>query len=135
MLPIINGEFRLVADPELIFGKQGTPICKFRLVANSRKQVDGEWQDDKTVWLRAVAFNRLGTHVAGTFKQGDLALVTGRLHTDEWERDDGTKGQAYEITVDTIGPSLAFVEATMNKVAPPKAESTDPWETPTEAPF
>jgi len=128
-LPTISGEYRFVADPEIVFGKSGTPMAKFRLVASSRKREGDKWVDDKVVWLRAIAFNRVAEHVVGTFKKGDLAVVIGKLQTESWEKDDGSKGEAFTVVVDSIGPSLAFVEATMNKVESSSNKAADnPWE-------
>jgi single-strand DNA-binding protein len=130
MLPVIQGEFRLVADPELVFGKTGTPIARMRIVASSRKKNEGgEWVDDKTCWLSAVAFKKVAENIADSFTKGDLVLINGKLQTEDYEDKEGNKRQSYTVVVDTCGPSLAFnpakiVQAERTAKAAP---ADDPW--------
>lgn len=144
MLPTISGEFRAVADPELRFAPSGTAVGTIRLVANSRKKTDaGEWVDDKVVWLRGVTFKQQAENLAESVSKGDLVLVTGKLQTEEWEKD-GEKKQSYTILIDSIGPSLARNAArpmdTSRTAAAPAAAAPadDPWAVPAggdEPPF
>lgn len=130
MLPTVSGEFRLVADPELVFARTGTPIARMRVVASSRKKDDeGNWVDDKTCWLSAVAFKKVAENVADSFAKGDLVLVNGRLQTEDYEDKDGNKRQSYTVVVDTIGPSLAFNPASSVKAerAAKADDKGDPW--------
>ena len=108
MLPIIAAEFRLATEPELRFAPSGTAVVKMRLVASSQKrQDDGSWSDDKTLWLGATAFGTLAEHIADTFAKGDLVIVTGRLVTEDWERD-GQKRSEVRMLVDSAGASIRF---------------------------
>lgn len=132
-LPQVSGEFTLVADPELKFAASGTAVAKVRLVANSQKKNDetGKWDNDKTVWLRGVAFKKQAENIAESFAKGDLVMVTGRLQTEEWEKDDGTKGQAYTVLIDSIGASVRWDPAKRIKAERSSAGSTasdNPWE-------
>jgi single-strand DNA-binding protein len=136
MLPNLSGEFRLAADPELVFGKTGTAIARLRLVCASRKQVDGKWEDDKTLWINATAFKSVAENIADSLQKGDLVLVTGRLEPNEWTDKEGGEHKDVAIVVNTIGPSLAF-----NAAKPVQAERTekaaaatgaDPWQAPAQ---
>jgi single-strand DNA-binding protein len=142
MLPVVTGEFRVVADPDLRFAPSGVAVGKIRAVASSRKKnEDGEWVDDKTCWVNLVCFKRLAENVAETFEKGDLVLVTGKLQPEDWEDKDGNKRTSVNIIVDTIGPSVTF-----NAARPMRGErssnsggnqssgqapapSSDPWST------
>jgi single-strand DNA-binding protein len=132
MLPITSGEFRLVADPELKFSASGMPIASLRLVASSRKKNEaGEWVDDKTCWLNAVAFKKVAENIAESLAKGDHVNVSGKLQTQNWEDKEGNKRSSYSIVVDTIGPSLAFapaksVQAERTGAAAPASDN--PWE-------
>lgn len=135
-LPSISGEFRMVADPELIFTPTGVAVCKGRLVANDRKfnEETKEWVDDKVVWLRFVAFKKLAENIAESFTKGSLVLISGRLQTEEWETKENEKRQAYTIIVDTAGPSLAWLPARIleaqRQESTPSGSSAggDPWQ-------
>jgi single-strand DNA-binding protein len=133
MLPQVTGEFRLVDDPELKFTQGGTPLANVRLVSNSRKQVDGEWVDDKVCWLRATAWKEMATNIAESLGKGDLVTVSGRMHTDEWEDQQGNKRSAMTLTIESIGPSLRWnahrkIEAEQRSQERPAAsQSQDPW--------
>lgn len=107
-LPTVASEFRLATEPELRFSQSGTAVVKMRLVASSqKKQEDGTWKDERTVWLGATAFGQLAEHIADTFDKGDLVIVTGRLVTEEWEKD-GQKRSEVRLIVDAAGPSIRF---------------------------
>lgn len=106
-LPTISHEFRIVADPELRFAPSGVAVCKIRMVASRRKQVDGEWQDTNTFWITGTAFKELAENIAENFSKGDLAVVSGQIETQEWEQD-GQKRSAPALLIEAIGKSLRF---------------------------
>ena len=136
MLPSLTGEFRVVEDPTLKFAASGIAVGSIRLVANSRKKVNDEWVDDKVLWIKGTAFKQQAENMAESLSKGDLAIVTGRLVTEEWEKD-GEKRQATALLIDHIGPSIAYKvarpETTERKAAAPAvtetaaAPASDPW--------
>jgi single-strand DNA-binding protein len=111
MLPVVNVEGRLAADPELRFSASGTPVLSMRIVASSRKKDGDQWVDDKTLWLSVTAFKKLAENVAESLGKGDLVIVQGKLQTEEWENREGEKRSEIRLIADTIGPSLAFRSA------------------------
>lgn len=135
MLPATGEEYRIATDPTLSYTPSGIATLRLTLVTNSRKQVDGEWKDDKALWVRATVWRTLAEHAAETLAKSDLVIVTGRFHTEEWEQD-GQKRSALAMNVDAIGPSLKWnayrkIEAEQ-KSAPSSApassgSSGDPW--------
>lgn len=130
MLPTISGEFRLVADPELVFAQTGTPIARMRLVAASRKKVGDKWEDDKTLWINATAFKSLAENIAGSLQKGDLVLVTGRLEPNDWTDKEGVEHKSMALIVNTVGPSLQFAEAKVTKAertASAAPADDNPW--------
>jgi single-strand DNA-binding protein len=139
MLPLVSGEFRVVADPTLRFAPSGMAVTNMRVVADKKKknEATGEWEDDKVCWLSVVAFKKLAENIAESCEKGSLVLITGRLQTETYEKD-GEKKQSYTIVADTIGPSLAWNAAKVIKTdraaAAPAAEggapAVDPWATP-----
>lgn len=116
MLPIIQGEFRAAADPELRFAPSGIAVASLRAVASKRKKDDsGEWVDDKTCWIRVTAFKQVAENIVESITKGDLFILSGKLSTDEWEDKEGNKRISVEVVADSIGPSLAFATAKVSK--------------------
>jgi single-strand DNA-binding protein len=155
MLPSINGEFRIVADPELRFTPSGKAVASARIVANSRKKTDsGEWVDDKVCWLNLSIWDKPAENFVETFEKGDLVVIlNGRLETREYETREGEKRTSLDVTATDFGPSLRFASAKITKTARSSGEgqtgtaasssggttapAEDPWATPQsdEPPF
>jgi len=136
-LPTLSGEFTVVADPELKFAAgSGNAVCRVRLVANSRKKNDsGEWVDDKTLWMSGTAFGNLAKNIAESVTKGSRVVVTGRLVTDEWEKD-GQKKTATALLIDKFGVDLMFDPAKSYKLEAGGTQSSaaDPWGAPQDEP-
>lgn len=116
-LPRVSAEMRVVADPELRFTPSGAAVCEVRLVSNKRKlnkQTD-EWEDANVCWLKGVAWRQLAENIAESVQKGDLVVVSGDLETQEWEADDGSKRQTYQIMIDSIGPALRWATAKVSR--------------------
>jgi single-strand DNA-binding protein len=108
-LPLVAMEGRLVVDPDLRFSPSGVAVSTFRMAANSRKRNEaGEWVDDQTLYLRIVCFRQLAEHVAESLVKGDTAVVSGRIHTNEWEDEQGQKRSEVELVADSVAASLQF---------------------------
>lgn len=146
MLPVVTGEFRCAADPELRFAPSGVAVGKIRAVASSRKKNEAdEWVDDKTCWVTITGFKRVAENMAESFQKGDLLLVTGKLQTEDWEDKDGNKRTSISIVADVIGPAVTFQPArtmrsegrsTSQSAAPAQAAAEqDPWSQSDEPPF
>jgi len=132
MLPVVTvADARVVNDPELRFAASGVAVGSFRVVASSRKQNEsGEWVDDKVLWLPVTCFKQLAENVAESLRKGDLVSVTGRLQTDEWEKD-GQKQSRTVLIADNVAASLRFRtirhggEGASTRSSAPDA--ADPW--------
>lgn len=109
MLPIVTIEGRVVADPELKFSASGMAVTRIRLVASKRKQnSEGEWVDDKTLWINATCFKQLAENVAESIAKGDIVVAVGSLQTDNWETAEGEKRSAIVLVANSISASLQF---------------------------
>jgi single-strand DNA-binding protein len=137
-LPNVTLEGTLTADPALSYTQSGIPMAKFTLACNQQKrQPDGTWVDDKVCFLRIVVWRKPAEHVAESLVKGDLVNLTGRLMTEEWEKD-GQKQSMIVCHAETVGASLRFRQLRHGEAAPaaqPKVERTnapsqgDPWST------
>lgn len=131
-LPQLSGEFTVVADPELKFAQgSGNAVARVRLVANSRKKNDsGEWVDDKVLWMTGSAFGKLAENIAESVTKGSRVVVTGRVVTDEWEKD-GAKQQRTALLIDKFGVDLMFDPAKSYKMSSQgggQSSGGNPWE-------
>ena len=133
-LPLIHMEGTLVADPELRFSPSGVAVGSFRMAANGRKfdKDKNEWVDDKVLWMRVVCFRQLAENAVESLRKGDLAVVIGKINTDEWEDKDGVKRSAVQLVADSVAASLQFrtiphgagrAERSSGGSTPPE----DPW--------
>lgn len=134
MLPVVAIEGRVVEDPELRFAPSGVAVGRLRLVASSRKKVNEEWVDDKTLWIDVTTFRQLAENVAESVRKGDLVVATGKLQTEEWEKD-GQKRSKIALVADNVALSAMFRaiprgEQTQRVKASDSPAESDPWSTP-----
>lgn len=114
-LPTLNGTARLIDAPELRFSAQGTAVVKVRLAFNSRKKdQSGQWVDDAVFYIRGTAFGKAAENIAETLQRGMEVVVLGRMKTESWE-SNGEKKEAPSLLIDSIGPSLRFATARVEK--------------------
>jgi single-strand DNA-binding protein len=141
-LPTLSGTGRLTGDPELRFSPSGTAVCKLNLAFNSRRRNQaGEWEDGDTFFVGAVAFKQLAENVAESLVKGNEITVLGRLKTEQWTDRDGNKRSAPSLLIDSIGPSLAYATAKVNKMQRSTTSGSrgttttdDPWATGVDEP-
>ena len=114
----------------------GQALATFR-VANTprRRSKDGEWGDGTTTWFQVKAWRRLAGHVKESLRVGDPVVITGRLESDVWVRDDGTSSTQLVVTATSVGHDLALGTSLYTKPARRDDEPSggDPWD-PTAAP-
>jgi len=127
-LPHITMTARAVRDPELRFAASGTPVVKVRCVAAARKfnKDTNEWEDGDKFWIDVTAFKRLAENVAESVVQGTLINVVGRIKTDEWEGQDGSKKSAPSIIADSVSLALDFDAARVQKTERRASAASDP---------
>ena len=110
---------RLVADPVMRETASGAPMTTFRIATNARRPVNGQpnqYQDGPTSFYRVTAFSNLGCNLGVSLSKGDPVVVTGRLEISQFDRQDGTKGTAAEITARSVGHDLSWGVSSFRKV-------------------
>lgn len=136
MLPYVSMEGRLTRDPELRFAPSGVAVGQFRIVANSRKKNEqGEWENDKTLFMAVVCFRQLAENCAESLRQGDLVVVNGRINTEEWETDQGEKRNQTRLVADQVSVALSVRTVTRDGIPTrvrggDSPSGDDPWATP-----
>ena len=112
----------LVADPDLKT-VSGHKLAKLRVASNERiKDGNGQWRDGDTTYIDIACWRRLAEG-SESLKKGQKVIVYGKLKGRSFERNDGSKGYAYEIEATDIGASIAVKPAPTN-VEP---DLDNPW--------
>lgn len=109
-LPAISGEFGVVQEPEMQFGKDGKPWLKIRGVAKSRRydKDTSAWVDGAPCYLDLIVDGKMAEHTLESINVGDSIVVEGELAMREWEAKDGGKRKDYNVRVTKIGKSMRF---------------------------
>lgn len=139
------------APKEVVGG--GVPYTSFRIATTPRRfdARAGVWVDGRTEWITVKAFRDVAFNVAASVRKGDPLLVHGRLRTEDWESESGTRttlvldasALGHDLTRGTsrfgrtvrADPSGAGEGAAGPGASPTAAgiESVDPWATPERA--
>ena len=95
-------------DPEMRYTQSGQAVTSFS-IASTRKWNGGDGtKREETTWLRCSAWGKLAEVCAEYLAKGRQVYVEGRLQVDAngnprtFERQDGTTGASFELTVETI---------------------------------
>ena len=90
---------RIVADPELRYTGNNTPVATFRIACDRDfKPREGEKQTD---FFTCVAWRSSAEFISKYFAKGRMIVVDGRLQHRQWEDTDGKKRSTVEIVVDS----------------------------------
>jgi single-strand DNA-binding protein len=102
VLPLINGEFGVVGDPEIRFSEKGTAWVKIRGVAkDSVRDANGTWGDGDPLFID-ILINAGAEHLFESIVKGNAITVSGKLKMRTWEKD-GQKNSTYQIQADSVG--------------------------------
>lgn len=135
MLPKIQIEGRLTRSPELKFIQSGAAVASFGVACNDRKKnpQTNEWEDGEPTFLDCTVWREMAEHVAESVHKGDLVLITGRLAMRKYTNKENNEVTTYQVTVETIGPSLQWNDVAVKQRArreqAPAAPADDPWAT------
>ena len=127
----ISIEGNLVADPDYGESQNGTKFAKFTVAVTDRKLEDGKWVDGDTQYHRTTVFGRTAENVRASLAKGDTVIVNGNLEFRHWtDQATGEPRAATEVVADSVGPSLRYTTAEVNRRAPkadgPDASTTGP---------
>jgi single-strand DNA-binding protein len=109
-------EGRLGSDPKLAYSESGTPLARFSVATERRRQVNGEWQSD-TTWVDCTVFGGLAENVCETLTKGTDILGTGRVETPRsYAKTDGTTGVSLPVILESVGPNLRWQTAVVTRI-------------------
>lgn len=125
---------RVIGNPELKFTPTGTAACDLRVVVNhSKKDATGNWQDIGATWINVSLYGRDAESAADEINDKDIVMVSGDLITEDWQKQDGTKGSTLKLRYATIAKRTAYKTAPI--VSQPAASQASMWDAPAESPF
>ena len=87
--------------PELNYGQNNVPFCRFSVAVNEQWKTDGE-KRERVTWFPVVAFNGISEACANYLDKGRLVAVQGRVQTREYEAKDGTKHQVMQVVAEKV---------------------------------
>src|SRR2546426_4915433 len=96
---IIVGNVGVV--PELSYGQNNVPFCRFSVAVNEQWKADGE-KREKVTWFPVIAFNGLAETCANFVDRGRVVAIQGRVQTREYEDREGTKHQVMQVVADKV---------------------------------
>jgi single-strand DNA-binding protein len=89
------------AVPELSYGQNNVPFCRFSVAVNEQWKTDGE-KRERVTWFPVVCFNGLAENCANYIDRGRLVAVQGRVQTREYEDREGTKHQVMQVVAEKV---------------------------------
>lgn len=97
MLNNVNLQGRLTKDPEMRKLSSGLSYCSFILaVERNGKKEDGKQDTD---FVPCMAWKNTADFIGKYFHKGDMAVLSGRFQSRNYEGQDGKNHVVYEICV------------------------------------
>lgn len=87
-------------NPEVRFAGSN-PVATFSIACNEKWKDKAGNVQERTEWVRCLAFGKLAETIGSYVEKGKLLYVAGRMQTKEYEKD-GVKRYSTEIILDTM---------------------------------
>ena len=93
---------RLTRDPEVRYSQGAEPmaIARYTLAVDRRGRRDANGGDQTADFISCTAFGRQGEFAEKYLKQGTKILVTGRIQTGSYTKQDGSKVYTTDVIVE-----------------------------------
>lgn len=89
-------------EPEMRFTPNGKPVTSFSVATNwVYTTPDGE-RKQETEWFNIIAWNRLAEQCNQFLAKGKLVYAEGRIHTRNWEGQDGQSHTRMEVIANRV---------------------------------
>lgn len=93
--------------PELSYGQNNVPFCRFSVAVNEQWKTDGE-KRERVTWFPVVVFNGLSEACANFLERGRLVAIQGRVQSREYDDRKGTKHEVMQV----IAEKVTFLDGT-----------------------
>lgn len=88
---------RLGADPEKRTTQSGKTVTNFRIAVSDKRG-----GNESTEWVSVVCWEQTANFVGDYMRKGQLAFVSGRMQTRQWQDKDGQTKYTTEIIANTV---------------------------------
>ena len=85
--------------PELSYGQNNVPFCRFSVAVNEQWKTDGE-KRERVTWFPVVVFNGLSEACANYLERGRLVAIQGRVQSREYDDRNGTKHEVMQVVAE-----------------------------------
>lgn len=96
---------RLTRTPSLKHTADGKPYAKFSIANNSNGK------DDDVSFFEVTVWNKVAENCHQYLEKGNLVAITGRIHQNRWEGQDGKNKSRVEI----IANCVSFLSSPKNR--------------------
>ena len=87
--------------PELGYGQNNVPFCRFSVAVNEHWKTDGE-KRERVTWFPVVVFNGLSEACANYLDRGRLVAIQGRVQSREYDDRQGTKHEVMQVIAEKV---------------------------------
>ena len=87
---------RLTKDPEIRLTSKNDKVARFTIA------VDRDFNREETDFINCVAFKATAAFIESYFTKGEMILVAGRLHMNQYTAKDGSNRTAAEVMTDNV---------------------------------
>jgi len=124
----------VASRPKSALTKSGHSVASFRLASTPRRydRSRGSWVDGTTTWFTITCWRGLADHVSSSVAVGDPLIVHGRLQTNDFTREDGSKGSSLDIEATSAGHDLTRGTSMFKKGEPRQAADSGERDTTAE---
>jgi single-strand DNA-binding protein len=94
---------RLGSDPEIRYTPTGTAVANLSIACGqSWKSKDTGEKQEKTEWVRLVAFGKLAEIISEYCRKGKQIYASGKLQTRKYTDKNGVEKYSTEVVLDTM---------------------------------
>lgn len=104
---------------------QNVSVVNFRVGSTPRIKRQGKWMDGDTTWYSVTAWRGLADNVCASVKKGDAVVVSGRLRSESWTRNDDQVATSLLVDASFVGHDLSRGTSIFTKSARPDRVDND----------
>ena len=130
---------------EVAFSQDGKARLSFSVAEGHSKfdKQSNQWKDTGTTWRNVTVFGKRAESLAEVLREGakQQVVVIGREETRDWQKDDGSTGQSFDVVADVVGlipkaqqqgnqqsaPSQQQAQQNFGALGGQQVPQSDPW--------
>ena len=90
---------RLGQDPDIKYTQGGKPVANISLACSEQWKDKQGVKQEKTEWIRGVAFGKLAEIIGEYLKKGSQVFIQGKMQTRKWQDKEGNDRYTTEINI------------------------------------